>query len=207
MAKAERISIVSFVIRRPGDRYLHHNFVVSLLNDLFGIQSRGGCSCAGPYGHRLLGIDLDRSHEYEAEIAHGCEGIKPGWTRISFNYFISELVFDYIVAAVDLVASCGASLLADYRFDPASGLWHHRAGPVEPPLRLNDLRYNLETGELEIPVLDHERAPESDLARYLAEARRRFSAAPPQADEEGLPLSAEFEHLRWFDLPAACLAP
>src|SRR4051794_19992575 len=52
---AERLSIVSFVVRRPGGRYLHHNFVVALLNDLFGIQSRGGCSCAGPYGHRLLG--------------------------------------------------------------------------------------------------------------------------------------------------------
>ena len=55
---AERLSIVSFVVRHEG-RYLHHNFVVALLNDLFGIQSRGGCSCAGPYGHRLLGIDIE----------------------------------------------------------------------------------------------------------------------------------------------------
>src|SRR5436305_1378256 len=59
---AERLSIVSFVVRRPGGRYLHHNFVVALLNDVFGIQSRGGCSCAGPYGHRLLGMDTERSH-------------------------------------------------------------------------------------------------------------------------------------------------
>ena len=79
--------------RRPARRpatYLHHNYVVAVLNDLFGIQSRGGCSCAGPYGHRLLGIDLERSHEFEREIAHGCEGIKPGWVRVNFNYFISE---------------------------------------------------------------------------------------------------------------------
>ena len=61
--QAERLSIVSFVIRRPGGMYLHHNLVVAILNDLFGIQARGGCSCAGPYGHRLLGIDLDRSEE------------------------------------------------------------------------------------------------------------------------------------------------
>ena len=53
----DRLSIVSFVVRHEG-RYLHHNFVVALLNDLFGIQSRGGCSCAGPYGLRLLGIDV-----------------------------------------------------------------------------------------------------------------------------------------------------
>jgi len=56
--QAERLSIVSFTVRH-GPRYLHHNFVVALLNDLFGIQSRGGCSCAGPYGHRLLGIDIE----------------------------------------------------------------------------------------------------------------------------------------------------
>ncbi len=55
---AKRLSIVSFVVRAPSGLYLHHNFVVALLNDLFGIQTRGGCSCAGPYGHRLLGIDI-----------------------------------------------------------------------------------------------------------------------------------------------------
>src|SRR5262249_904131 len=99
---ARRLSIVSFVVRH-GRRYLHHNFVVAVLNDLFGIQSRGGCSCAGPYGHRLLGIDLDRSHRFEQEIVAGCEGIKPGWVRVSFNYFIAESTFSYIVDAVDLV--------------------------------------------------------------------------------------------------------
>ena len=100
----ERLSIVSFVIRHAG-RYVHHNLVVALLNDLFGIQSRGGCSCAGPYGHRLLGIDLATSHEFEREIARGCEGIKPGWIRVNFNYFISEAVFEFILDAVDLVAT------------------------------------------------------------------------------------------------------
>ena len=102
---------MSFVVRAPSGRYLHHNFVVALLNDLFGIQSRGGCSCAGPYGHRLLGIDLERSHEFEREIARGCEGIKPGWVRVNFNYFISEAVFDYLVEAVQLVARDGWRLL------------------------------------------------------------------------------------------------
>ena len=57
---AERLSIVSFIVRDGSGHHLHHNFVVAVLNDLFGIQSRGGCSCAGPYGHRLLGIDLDK---------------------------------------------------------------------------------------------------------------------------------------------------
>ena len=111
-----------------GHRYLHHNFVVALLNDLFGIQSRGGCSCAGPYGHRLLGIDLDTRHEFEREIGRGCEGIKPGWVRVNFNYFISEPVFEFILDAVELVASDGWRLLPHYRFEPATGLWQHAGG-------------------------------------------------------------------------------
>ena len=74
--EADRLSIVSFVIRH-GDHRLHHNFVVALLNDLFGIQSRGGCSCAGPYGHRLLGIDIVTSREYEREIARAARASNP----------------------------------------------------------------------------------------------------------------------------------
>ncbi|MEI8238496.1 MAG: aminotransferase class V-fold PLP-dependent enzyme [Actinomycetota bacterium] len=205
--KADRLSIVSFVIRRPAGRYLHHNFVVALLSDLFGIQSRGGCSCAGPYGHRLLGIDIERSHEFEHEITQGCEGIKPGWTRVSFNYFISEAVFQYLVAAVDLVATHGWKLLPIYRFEPASGLWRHEHGLVEPPLRLSDLSYDPATGELVRPPLRDERAPESSLAEYLTSATAILAGAPEWTDVDHAPgrLSPEFEHLRWFDLPAVSI--
>ena len=118
---------MSFVVRHDG-RYLHHNFVVAVLNDLFGIQSRGGCSCAGPYGHRLLGIDVELSHQFEREIRPGCEGIKPGWVRVNFNYFISEPVFEYVIEAVNLVAGEGWRLLPDYRFDIHTGIWRHRLG-------------------------------------------------------------------------------
>ncbi|HEX6921452.1 MAG TPA: aminotransferase class V-fold PLP-dependent enzyme [Actinomycetes bacterium] len=203
---AERLSIVSFVVRRPGGRYLHHNFVVALLNDLFGIQSRGGCSCAGPYGHRLLGIDLERSHEFEREITHGCEGIKPGWVRINFNYFISEAVLDYVVEAVALVAEHGWELLPDYRFDPATALWRHRRGPIEPPLRLTQVTYDPATGEMRYPRHD-EPVPESALPGYLDEARSIIEAAAgcPADGDLGSRVSADFEHLRWFELPAACL--
>ena len=83
---AERLPIFSFLIR-SGEQYLHYNFVVALLNDLFGIQARGGCSCAGPYGHALLDIDLKTSQEYEKIIATGIEVLKPGWVRVGFNYF------------------------------------------------------------------------------------------------------------------------
>ncbi|MDA3022907.1 MAG: aminotransferase class V-fold PLP-dependent enzyme, partial [Actinomycetota bacterium] len=203
--KAERLSIVSFVIKRPNDRYLHHNFIVAVLNDLFGIQSRGGCSCAGPYGHRLLGINIEKSHEFEREITHGCEGIKPGWVRVNFNYFISESVFTYIVKAVDLIARHGWQLLPEYRFDTATGRWHHRGGPVEPPMRLRQLAYD-QDGVLTYPH-QHDQAPESDLQVYLDDAVTRFAGLPDRdLDEDSELVSADFEQLRWFDLPAVCLA-
>jgi len=203
---AERLSIVSFVVRRPGGRYLHHNFVVALLNDLFGIQSRGGCSCAGPYGHRLLGIDLERSHAFEREITRGCEGIKPGWVRVNFTYFLDETVADYIIEAVRLVARSGSLFLSDYVFDERTGLWHHRLGPVEPPLRLGDVSYDAATGEMTYPR--HETtAPVSLLRDHLAEAARLAAErSEPDWASDAQVLREDFEALRWFELPDACLS-
>ena len=199
---AERLSITSFVIKRPSGAYLHHNFVVAVLNDLFGIQARGGCSCAGPYGHRLLGIELDKSMEYESEISHGCEGIKPGWVRVNFNYFISEAVFEYIVNAVHLVAKFGHRLLPEYVFAPDTGRWQHREGPVEPPLRLGDVHYSPE-GELTFPV-DHESAPESALEDYLDFAVD-YLTNKPEPDQAQAGVSDHFDALRWFELPEGSL--
>lgn len=196
---SERLSIISFVVNRPTGRYLHHNFIVAVLNDLFGIQSRGGCSCAGPYGHRLLGIDVERSHEFEREISLGCEGIKPGWTRVNFNYFISEVVFQYVVQAVHLTAEFGHRLLPLYVFDPTSGLWQHNAGPIEPPLRLDQLKYDTQ-GRLTYP-LHHDRAPESALPGYLENAKDLLHSLPEPDLLDAVPGSSiDFEHLRWFDV-------
>jgi selenocysteine lyase/cysteine desulfurase len=198
---AERLSIVSFVVRH-GEQRLHHNFVVAVLNDLFGIQSRGGCSCAGPYGHILLGIDLETSRVYEREVARGCFGIKPGWVRVNFNYFISEPVFSFIVDAVDLVAEQGWRLLPFYGFDPASGLWRHLGPAVEPAFSLDSIRY--ERGAMawrHEPVASHS---DDDLAGYLADAATlfdRLAADPPPPATDRTETSAEFEYLRWFPLP------
>ena len=133
LVTAARLAVISFRIRH-GARYLHHNFVVALLNDLFGIQARGGCSCAGPYGHRLLAIGPARSHAFREEIGQGCDGVKPGWTRVNLNYFISPAMAGYIAAAVELIAADGYRLLPAYRFDPRTGLWRHAAWPPRPQL-------------------------------------------------------------------------
>jgi selenocysteine lyase/cysteine desulfurase len=199
---ADRLSIVSFVVKGPpergsGQKYLHHNFVVAVLNDLFGIQARGGCSCAGPYGHRLLDIDLETSRRFEEVIAGGCEGIKPGWVRVSFNYFIAEEEFAYILEAVQMVANEGWRLLPHYRFDPETGVWRHAAGLPEPPMSLGDLSY------LDGAPRISSRRPGESLARlgdYLDAARSLLTGIAP-APGPALALPAEVERLRWFLLP------
>ncbi|MCL2781945.1 MAG: aminotransferase class V-fold PLP-dependent enzyme, partial [Actinomycetia bacterium] len=209
---AERLSIISFLIRRPGGYYLHHNFVVALLNDLFGIQTRGGCSCAGPYGHRLLHIDPATSREFEHEIIAGCEGIKPGWTRLNFNYFISDAVADYLIEAVGIIAADGWRFLPDYTFDPASGLWRHRRQPAQPPLRLSMVSFAEPT--LLTAAVPQRTAPESAMGEYLDEARRLVAARRAAGGDGasgavgggvGSGLSPEVEQLRWFELPPECL--
>ena len=200
--RARRLSVVSFRIR-VGSMFLHHNYVVALLNDVFGIQSRGGCSCAGPYGHRLLAIDQERSYAFQHEIGLGCDGIKPGWVRLNFNYFISDTVRDFLIEAVHLVARYGHRLLTDYRFDPATGLWQHRAGPPRPPLRLNDLYYD-ESGTL-CCLHERSRLGEDALAAHLTEAAALFASRPDEIDESPTGLPADFEALRWFPLPPSCL--
>ena len=198
---AWRLSIVSFIVRHRR-AYLHHNFVVALLNDLFGIQSRGGCGCAGPYGHRLLGIDLDTSKEFEREIVRGCEGIKPGWVRVNFNYFLSETQFQFVLDAIQLIATDGWRLLPHYTFDPDTGEWRHRRHNPTGVMRLHEVSYRC--GSMEYRSR-HATEPEWALPGYLEDARRIVAATA----EEFRTLSVEdpvrtpdFEELRWFPLPS-----
>lgn len=189
---AERLSIVSFVIRTE-DKVLHHNYVVALLNDLFGIQARGGCSCAGPYGHRLLGIDLETSKQFEDVIATGCEVLKPGWVRLNFNYFISESEFDYIVEAVHMIASDGWRLLPLYTYEAETGVWRHRDGLPRPLASLLDADF---TGSEPAPKTVSLDA----LDDYIEVAKRILSEAPLDDGIEQT-LSAQAEELRWFPTP------
>ncbi|MDW8803800.1 aminotransferase class V-fold PLP-dependent enzyme [Streptomyces scabiei] len=201
---ARRLSIVSFRIRHGDRSFLHHNFVVALLNDLFGIQARGGCSCAGPYGHRLLAIDTTTSHALLDEVVLGCDGIKPGWIRVNFNYFISDTVRDYLIDAVDLIAAHGHRLLPDYRFDPHTGQWRHRSGPAGPPLRLTDVHFGVD-GRISVPAVRHHRLGEETLSGQLARAREMLAARPDGLDDGPTGLPAGFERMRWFPLPPACV--
>jgi selenocysteine lyase/cysteine desulfurase len=197
---ADRLSIISFRLRHERG-WLHHNLVVALLNDLFGIQARGGCSCAGPYGHRLLGIDDTTSAEFAALIERGHEGIKPGWTRINANYFISDTVADYLAEAVAILADGGHRLLGDYRFDLHTGLWRHRRAVAEAlPAPLPGLSIGA-GGSIVFPS-PRPVAGEEVLAGHLELAHRIIAERLDEISEPGHgALPTEVEKLRWFPLP------
>lgn len=121
----ERIAIISFNLRHR-DRILHPRFVTRLMNDLFGIQSRAGCSCAGPYGHQLLNIDNETSLKYRDLIKQGVCGLKPGWVRVNLHYTFTREDIDFLLAAIRFTAQHGHEFLRDYRFDINTAEWHHR---------------------------------------------------------------------------------
>jgi selenocysteine lyase/cysteine desulfurase len=124
VAPYRRVSIISFNIKHK-DKILHPKFVTKLMNDLFGIQSRAGCSCAGPYGHILLGIDDETSEKFRRLILKGNEGIKPGWVRVNIHYSLSEDDIDYLINAITFVARYGHLFLQKYAFDMKTADWKH----------------------------------------------------------------------------------
>ncbi|KQC09172.1 MAG: hypothetical protein APR54_13100 [Candidatus Cloacimonas sp. SDB] len=121
-----KINIVPFNIIHK-DRIFHPKFITTLLNDLFGIQTRAGCSCAGPYGHRLLNISEEISRYYQCVIGiDKYSGVKPGWVRLNLHYTLSDAEFNYLVAAIDFVIENAEKFLLDYVFDFSTGDWYHR---------------------------------------------------------------------------------
>ena len=153
----------------------------------------GLASAVGPKTYELW------SQRMNAEVAKGHLGAKLAFTRLTFNYFISDAVFDYIVDAVHLIAREGWKLLALYRFDPESGLWQHRAAMPDPPVSLGDL-----TAAIDGTPTRFATAPESVLAGQLEAAREIIAtveARPPAGPLLDPELSEEFEQIRWFPLP------
>ncbi|GAB3484911.1 aminotransferase class V-fold PLP-dependent enzyme [Marinomonas epiphytica] len=120
---APALTITAVRIKTPKG-YLHHGFVTALLNDLFGLQVRGGCSCAGPYGHQLLNIDNHKSQRIQEALACQETLLKPGWVRFNLNYFIEDSEANFILQAFEFVAQHGLSLLPYYAYNKAEDLWH-----------------------------------------------------------------------------------
>ncbi len=126
----ERLSIFSFYFER-----YHFNLVVKLLNDRFGIQTRGGCSCAGTYGHFLLNVDEETSHKIKDQISEGCSTEKPGWVRMSVHPTITDEEVNYICESLKSLASNIDEWSQDYRYDAIKNDYVHKSWePIERQL-------------------------------------------------------------------------
>ncbi|KAF7002419.1 hypothetical protein CFC21_017915 [Triticum aestivum] len=123
---------------------LHGRFVTRLLNDLFGIQARGGCACAGPYGHILLDVDDELSLRIRSAVLEGYSGLKPGWTRLSFSYYLSTEEFKFILSAIEFIATYGHRFLSLYKFDWITGNWTFRKQAVKYQLMREELSLGIE---------------------------------------------------------------
>lgn len=101
-----KMPIFSFRVRDLEDGgYIHQQLITRMLSDVYGIQARGGCACAGPYAHNLLNIDQDQSEILRARILSGEELEKPGWTRLNFSVLMSADKIKYIIDSVNELAA------------------------------------------------------------------------------------------------------
>lgn len=117
----DRLGILSFYVEG-----VHYNLVTTLLNDCFGIQVRGGCSCAGTYGHYLMHVDPTRSRRITDRIDHGDLSEKPGWVRLSLHPTMTDDELAFILASIEDVVRNVDTLGKDYTYSPRTNAFHHK---------------------------------------------------------------------------------
>lgn len=194
-----RLPILSLRFWHHG-KQLHYGFIVALLNDLFGIQARGGCSCAGPYAHHLLGIDKQQSQQLLGAMQAGDTVLRPGWVRINFTYFMSESVIEYILSALEMLADNAANLLSQYRYIQNRGVWMHDKATVQyqPNLaRLDWFKQSVKNVN-DTPRTAPLRPELSTYTEAAKEALNTQNTVGSATISEGFPLSETHESLRWF---------
>ncbi len=166
----KRYPIFSFLIRH-GDKHLHHTYVAALLNDLFGIQARSGCACAGPFGHELLRIEKQLSDKYLTVIQHVLNGFKPGWTRIGAHYTMSRQEASYIKRVLSAIGWFGPLYLDQYCFDPFSGDWYHTRESKNEAQKLGiEQAFDLSEGQ----SFEEQLASENDLYQLCSNRLEEF---------------------------------
>ena len=195
---ASRVGILSFNIRDRHGKYLHHKFLTVLLNDLFGIQSRAGCSCAGPYGHRLLDIDQATSEKYRAAVQQGYCGLKPGWCRVGLHWVMDDAEANYVIDAVHFLANEGHHFLRLYDFDLATGTWVHRQSVTRLPKFSLETALSIEEGE---PTILPLALREQLYTHYLAEAQRFAELLKIEPESGQRTLEGALAELQFFTLP------
>jgi len=216
--------------------FLHHDFVAMVLNDVFGIQVRSGCACAGPYAMDLIGLSEEVAIKYEKlTVWDGQEtrdtiiaGFKPGFVRLNCPYFFTDETFNFVLKAIQMVATHAWKILYLYDFDPIAGKWkcklRYRA---QENKHLHDISFS--SGHLEVKSDEKQNRQESinaseatifqklyqgdDAHSYVDILKRAQSILTPNKD-----LIAEYakimkrntleiyrHNLRWFMLPEDCV--
>ena len=129
----KRLGVISFIVNGA-----HYNLIVKILNDRFGIQTRGGCSCAGTYGHMLLHVDKTRSYEILKGIRSGDLLCKPGWIRLSVHPTMTNAEIDFIMDAIELTAFHFQDWMKDYTYDPGSNEYSFKEFEAKEQGRIED---------------------------------------------------------------------
>ena len=122
----QRLGVISFYVDG-----IHYNLLVKLLNDLYGIQTRGGCACAGTYGHFLLEVSYEQSLEITDKINHGDLSVKPGWVRWSLHPTMSNAEVLHFVEALRFIVDHFETLKADYVYEPRFNHYRHKLEHAE----------------------------------------------------------------------------
>ncbi len=137
----QRLGVISFYIEG-----VHYNLLVRLLNDLFGVQLRGGCACAGTYGHFLLEVSHEKSREITSMISHGDLSEKPGWVRWSLHPTTTDAEVDLIIDGLHYILQNLPKLKEQYRYDGHRNLFWHKDHPIEQCHAMLDQWFDLPPG-------------------------------------------------------------
>ncbi|GGA26203.1 aminotransferase class V-fold PLP-dependent enzyme [Neptunicoccus cionae] len=116
----DRLPIFSFLVRRADSTPFHHQLFTRMLSDVYGIQTRGGCACAGPYAHRLLNIAQAESEGLFNDLRAGKEMRKPGWVRLNFSYLMDDAQVRYVLDSVNELTARLEELEKHYTVDPST---------------------------------------------------------------------------------------
>ena len=233
--KHHNLPILSFLIKAPsesknGNGYLHHNYVSALLNDMFGIQSRGGCACAGPYAQSLLGMPKELANQYESMLMEDerldrvhlrrghaehsqFEVLRPGFTRVNLSWFSSDKEVNFVLDAIAFVAEHGWKMMPQYIFNNETGEWRHHSNQVFHQRRWlgnisyadGSFKYVSRVKENKFDEVQDEKFDVS-FAEVMEKANQLISEAPKAAQKLQVPnqrilFQGQAAILRWMVLP------
>ncbi|MGL1891817.1 MAG: aminotransferase class V-fold PLP-dependent enzyme [Spirochaetaceae bacterium] len=124
----KKVNIIAFNVKH-GDRLIHPRLFTRIMNDFFGIQTRAGCSCAGPYGHHLLSIDRELSSSFVCLLeSRELAGLKPGWVRLNLHFSFSDSEYEYICNTLEYLIEKAHLFIPLYKFDIKTGEWKYKDG-------------------------------------------------------------------------------